>query len=53
MEFLEQYAEVKDEDGEVSDSLLVANEEDKNFVDDSAQIESQQSDYFALKNIEG
>ena len=32
---------------------MVANEEDKNFVDDSTQIESQPSAYFALKNIEG
>ena len=52
MEFVEQYAEVSDEDGQVSDSSLVEDEEDENFLDDLTQTESQPSDYFGLRNVE-
>ena len=31
MEFVEQYAEVSDEDGQVIDSSLIEDEEDENF----------------------
>ena len=48
MEFVEQCAE----DGQVSDSSLVENEEDEIFLDDLTQIESQPSDYFGLRNVE-
>lgn len=51
IEFIEQYIKISKFDREVSESLS-ENEEDIDFLEDSAQIGSQPSDYFGLKNIE-
>ena len=48
----EQYTDVSDKNGEVSDDFLSGKEEDKKFLYDSKQIESQLSDYFCLRNVE-
>ena len=48
---MEQYADETDKSGEVSDNFCIQNEEDKTFIDDLTQIESQPSDYFDLKYI--
>ena len=52
MQYLNQYADINDKDGEVNDNLLSENEEDKNFIDDSKLIETQPSDYLNFINFE-
>ena len=51
MQYLNQYADINDKDGEVNDNLLSENEEDKNFIDDSKLIETQPSDNLNFKNF--
>lgn len=44
MGLINQYADVSERDSDVSDECISENEEDKNFIDDSTQIESGPSD---------